>query len=748
MVTVIGTSLVSLASASDQPSTRRGTAAQSVGPETASRRVLTVRGKVGFRTAHVDQANADGMTVPDIATVAVSTGTPGRTAATLCIQPAENCQDPDNSLALTSDRTEYFVAEDFIPAVGGSVSDICWRGGYYDFDAEGECPVVPADTFMVRYFADAGGVPGEQLAGFSQGAGSLIVNGPEWTSGQIADQLREYEYTATHTPVPVEAGKCYWIEITNVVDVSGSQCVWLWEGGVPGDNWAAHDNEGDGVYTMDDIVPDDLTFCLDLPLADPGPCVPLPPPNDDCVNAEPITVGTIGFDNITATTDGLPHDACLAFGEDQIEADVWYCWTSPCTDRIVVSTCDLLDVDTRIAVYEGCDTCPPTDAELLTCNDDRCGEYLEYRQSLALFDAAQGQSYLIRIGVYPHEQRGIGSFSITCGPVDNAACPGTQDCCEELNCEQVTCTPGCDNETCCETVCMCDPFCCEVFWDASCATFGQHWTECGAEFLCAELCNVCGSSPVDCCVGTGPAEEIPGCSNQACCEAVCAEDSFCCEVDWDEDCATHGYNHNDNGAWYLCPDLCPACPRAEFTWVDPPDGVVDARQPHPPADNGAQQGIDTITMSGGPVDPEDPHPSLDCWSLCETGNGGTAANEIISVNTDGSGTYTLRLARPITPGEITTITYTGFAGVQTTGTFISHPANVNADSQSSPSDILRIIDYINGVAASPWGIYSEDVDHSGMLGPPDILRVIDLLNGADQFDPRLNTPLPTTDGCP
>lgn len=29
-------------------------------------------------------------------------------------------------------------------------------------------------------------------------------------------------------------------------------------------------------------------------------------------------------------------------------------------------------------------------------------------------------------------------------------------------------TPGCDNQTCCETVCTADPFCCETEWDTSC----------------------------------------------------------------------------------------------------------------------------------------------------------------------------------------------------------------------------------------------------------------------------------------
>jgi len=103
------------------------------------------------------------------------------------------------------------------------------------------------------------------------------------------------------------------------------------------------------------------------------------------------------------------------------------------------------------------------------------------------------------------------------------------------------------------------------------------------------------------------------------------------------------------------------------------------------------------------------------------------------------------LHHAITASGVTTIEYTGDGSYVA---YTSHPADVNADSQSARSDILRIIDYINGVAVSPWGVYSEDIDRSGMLGPPDILRVIDLLNGAGVYDPWLNTLLPTNTTCP
>jgi len=137
---------------------------------------------------------------------------------------------------------------------------------------------------------------------------------------------------------------------------------------------------------------------------------------------------------------------------------------------------------------------------------------------------------------------------------------------------------------------------------------------------------------------------------------------------------------------------------------------------------------------------------LECWSLCETVVEGVS-NRVRSVVDNGNGTMTVGLIRSISTDAVTTVTYTNDVGTSHMITLTSHPANVNGDSQAAPSDILEIIDYINGVATSLWGIYSEDVDRSGQLGPPDILRVIDLLNGAGQYDPWLNTPLPDCGDC-
>lgn len=128
---------------------------------------------------------------------------------------------------------------------------------------------------------------------------------------------------------------------------------------------------------------------------------------DDCANAEPIFGGGIfPFDNSTATTDGDPDPMCDQNGEDQIENDIWYCWTATCTDDVTISTCGATAVDTKIAVYLGC-TCPTT--TILACDDDACGP-----QSQVTIAAVEGTRYLIRLGTFPGEPGGTGNLLIDC----------------------------------------------------------------------------------------------------------------------------------------------------------------------------------------------------------------------------------------------------------------------------------------------------------------------------------------------
>ncbi len=137
------------------------------------------------------------------------------------------------------------------------------------------------------------------------------------------------------------------------------------------------------------------------------------------------------------------------------------------------------------------------------------------------------------------------SAASPCGPPADDACPSSQPCCEGGPVDAF----GCDDDLCCRRVCACDPDCCNpaVGWDEFCATTG-FIEGCGAEILCAQECSPCGGPNTgDCCADTGSAS----CNDLTCCEAVCAEDPFCCEDTWDDICA--------GDAETICPELCGIC---------------------------------------------------------------------------------------------------------------------------------------------------------------------------------------------
>ena len=86
--------------------------------------------------------------------------------------------------------------------------------------------------------------------------------------------------------------------------------------------------------------------------------------NDLCDDAKSISgQGTFNFDNSAAATDGLAHRRCTSGGTDLIEHDLWFRWTSPCTDTVFVRTCGQAGaIDTKLAVYDGVACLPGDDA--------------------------------------------------------------------------------------------------------------------------------------------------------------------------------------------------------------------------------------------------------------------------------------------------------------------------------------------------------------------------------------------------
>lgn len=237
------------------------------------------------------------------------------------------------------------------------------------------------------------------------------------------------------------------------------------------------------------------------------------PANDACANAITVANGTLTFNNLNATTDGPDEAGCSFFGRTQVESDIWYVYTATCTGPAVVSLCGS-DYDTKLAVYGG-NNCPAVN--MLGCSDDDCGSGIENVQSRVEFNAAIGLEYLIRVGAF-EDAEGTGRLTISCN-VD--ACATSTNTCFALT---TTGGGGCDNATCCASVCDLDRFCCDVTWDNTCA--GEAEGVCNGNFLaCNASAGACGTAH-----GTG------GCSTTTCCNTVCLSDPFCCLTEWDATC--------------------------------------------------------------------------------------------------------------------------------------------------------------------------------------------------------------------
>ncbi len=170
-------------------------------------------------------------------------------------QPEANCQVFRTENAYNSDGTNFLAAEDFSPAEDGVVSNICWYGVYN--------VGTPDDAFTVRYYDDASGAPGDVIADFSQGGGTLDLELREDT-GELVAGFPLFAYTANHADVEVSADGCYWIEISNPNDGSSA---WFWSLAAKS-NGRAMQSAG-GAYGIDAFLPQDLAVCLGLELGAP-----------------------------------------------------------------------------------------------------------------------------------------------------------------------------------------------------------------------------------------------------------------------------------------------------------------------------------------------------------------------------------------------------------------------------------------------------------------------------------------------
>jgi hypothetical protein len=127
-------------------------------------------------------------------------------------------QDWDNYAGYTSDRGEddQKVADNFFIAAGGSITEVIWTGGYID-------KVLKKDKFVIRFYSDENGEPGDILAKYKIGNNALRTDTGE-TFAAYDDPIEAYAYQyILPTPFNAAPGTTYWISILN-----GKKENWSW----------------------------------------------------------------------------------------------------------------------------------------------------------------------------------------------------------------------------------------------------------------------------------------------------------------------------------------------------------------------------------------------------------------------------------------------------------------------------------------------------------------------------------------
>ena len=89
---------------------------------------------------------------------------------------------------------------------------------------------------------------------------------------------------------------------------------------------------------------------------------------------------------------------------------MWFHYTASSSGEVRIHTCELADFDTKIAVYDGCDTCPPTEELLIECND--IGGGCADSGAEVIFNGVGGNCYLVRVGGGYLDPAGSGTLFI------------------------------------------------------------------------------------------------------------------------------------------------------------------------------------------------------------------------------------------------------------------------------------------------------------------------------------------------
>ena len=149
--------------------------------------------------------------------------------------------------------------------------------------------------------------------------------------------------------------------------------------------------------------------------------IPFP---DECATAATVTNGTWEFSTLEGTTSSDPYneDQCAGTYLGVMTNDVWFSYEACASGSMTVSTCDLVDFDTDLVVYEG-DCSSMTQ---ISCNGDGdgCGGY----SSILTTDVTEGATYIIRVGGW-QDSLGSGELFIDgpAGDCGSEPCDGDVD---------------------------------------------------------------------------------------------------------------------------------------------------------------------------------------------------------------------------------------------------------------------------------------------------------------------------------
>jgi hypothetical protein len=135
-------------------------------------------------------------------------------------------------------------------------------------------------------------------------------------------------------------------------------------------------------------------------------CIPLP--NDFCESAEYITDGSWDLMTLGALSDSTPYSDAQCTGTylGEMHADVWFSYIACESGSMTVSTCNQINFDSDIVVYQGdCDS-----LNQVACNGDGAG--CDAYSSSTTFNVTGGAQYLFRVGGWDSSAEGSGTLTV------------------------------------------------------------------------------------------------------------------------------------------------------------------------------------------------------------------------------------------------------------------------------------------------------------------------------------------------